>query len=138
MSNIITMHPRPITHAELNSLTEQRDKLVIECICRSVGSTTWALADMYPRGRWVRYTDGELCFLFDEEEKFLLKPLAFDRANQQWVQKVEFLYDRKDYDHQPMVATPEEEDIIAQMEEDGEEPDIEVDTNNEVTPEIEL
>jgi len=112
---------RKMTHAELNSLTEQRDKLVIETICRSVGSTTWAIAEMYPRGRWVEYKDKELCFLFDDVEKFLLKPVSYDPLTDQWKQRVVFLYDRKDYDHQPMVATAEEEDIIAQM---GEEPDI--------------
>jgi len=110
MRNIILMKNREPTHAELNSLTEQRDRLVIETICRALGTRDFALAEVYPRGKWTEYVDGELLFEFDGKEKLLVGPPVLDRSTNKYVQKIEYLYDKNDFIYQPVeVQDPDEE-----------------------------
>ncbi len=86
---------REPTHAELNDLTVQRDKLVVETICRVLGTTDFSLAEMYPRGKWVEYADGDQVFLFDEVERFMIGPPVLDRESNKYMQQVKMLWDRK-------------------------------------------
>ena len=108
MNNIITMRDREPTHSELNSLTEQRDRLVIESISRSLGTPKFSMAKMYPRGKWVQYADKIDVFSFDGKEKLLFGPPMLIRETNQFVQRVEYLYDKADYDFTPTEADIDE------------------------------
>ena len=99
MNNILLMPDRPITHRELNSLTGQKDRLVVMAISRMIGRTDWSMNDMYPRGKWTTYPDGERVFSFDKKECFILYPVQYDRETNQWKQRYSWLFDIKDYEH---------------------------------------
>jgi len=114
-NNIIRLGPREPTHAELNSLTEQRDRLVIEAMCRALGRTDFSLAEMYPRGKWVQYADGDMVFSFDGMERFIIGPVTYHRETDKYVQQVEQLWDKTDYVHTPL------EEIFPQDNNDEEE-----------------
>jgi hypothetical protein len=107
MSNIIKLNgERPMTTEERNSLTMQKDTMVITAICRALGRTDWddmlkehngEPAEIWKRGRWQPYDSGEEVFIWDEKEYLLFHPPAYNIANDKWVQKVEWLRDPDDY-----------------------------------------
>lgn len=91
---------RPMAHAERNSLTIQKDKLVVMSICRVLGRTDWEFTDaILDRGKWVEYQDGEQVFSFDGKECFLLHVPEFVKEDNQWRQRYQWLFDIKDYEH---------------------------------------
>ena len=87
---------RNATPNELNSLTEQRDRLVIECMCRVIGHTNFEPAEVLHRGKWKTYGDGDAVYVFDGAERFIVGPPRLDRDNDQYVQHVKQLWDKRD------------------------------------------
>ena len=103
MSNVIKLNgSRPITVQERNDLTMKKDTMVITAICRALGRTDWDdlllevdgnEAEIWKRGKWQPYDDGQEVFLWDGREYLLFWPPTYNMLDDTWVQKVEWLTD---------------------------------------------
>lgn len=84
---------------EAQSLQQQIADTGVAAICRYLGRTDWTEEEVKGRGRWVEYPDGQKLLKFDGQELVLFHPAFYDRETDKWVMKVEWLFDKNDYDH---------------------------------------
>jgi hypothetical protein len=89
---------------ERNTMTQRIDATLIEAICRVLGRTDWAMdAAMFKRGKWRYWKEKtkyeEQTFYFDGKELFVVRPWAWSIPHDAWIRKVEWLFDKEDYQH---------------------------------------
>ena len=98
MSNII-LSP---TAAEISSLVEKRDMLILEAICRTLGHSSWTYDEVRKLMVTRDYSDGSSVFEFQGKDMLLFEPPLMIEGK--LCQPVQFLYDKTDFKY----MTPEE------------------------------
>lgn len=101
MSNIILPDSIPATATELSDLTHQKDMLILEAICRTLGHSDWS-QEVQDQMKTREYPDGSSVFEFQGKDMLLFEPPL--RVHGKMGQPVQFLYDKTDFRY----MTPQE------------------------------
>ncbi len=115
---------REPTPAEISSLVEKRDMMIIEAICRTLGHASWKHEEVEKMMATRDYPDGSAVFAFQGKDMLLFEPPMMIEGK--LGQPVEYLYDRTDFKYMTqeerldrgMFEKKTDEELEAELDED--------------------
>lgn len=92
----------PHIQQQLDDLTTKRSELIVEAVCRLTGRTDYKVEEysklLQARGKFRPYDDESVVFEFDGKDALLFEKIV-EFLPDQLGQKVEWLFNRDEYEH---------------------------------------